>query len=99
MKPTVKTTNITEKQTTVRAYPNPFSDKVKFVVTATKSGTGTLEVFNMLGQKVKTVYQGVVPAGVNNFELNLPNQRQSNLVYKFTMGEKQVTGKLIQIKQ
>ncbi len=99
VKPTVKTTNITEKQTTVRAYPNPFSDKVKFVVTATKSGTGTLEVFNMLGQKVKTVYQGVVPAGVNNFELNLPNQRQSNLVYKFTMGEKQVTGKLIQIKQ
>ena len=92
-------TDITEKQTTVKAYPNPFNDKVKFVVTATKTGSGTLEVFNMLGQKVKTVYQGLVPAGVNNFELNLPIQKQSNLIYRFTMGEKQLTGKLIQLKQ
>jgi hypothetical protein len=84
-------------QTTVKAYPNPFNDKVKFVVAAAQAGKGTLEVFNMLGQKVRTVYQGFVPAGINSFELSLPDQRNSNLIYRFTIGEKQITGKLLQI--
>ena len=84
-------------QTTVKAYPNPFNDKVKFVVTAAQAGKGTLEVFNMLGQKVKTVYEGFVPAGTNNFELSLPGQKNSTLIYRFRMGENQLTGKLLQI--
>jgi len=84
-------------QTTVKAYPNPFNDRVKFVVTAAQAGKGTLEVFNMLGQKVKTVYEGFVPAGTNNFELSLPGQKNSTLIYRFRMGENQLTGKLLQI--
>ena len=84
-------------QTTVKAYPNPFNDRVKFVVSAAQAGKGTLEVFNMLGQKVKTVYQGFLPAGINNFELNLPGQKNSTLIYRFSMGENQLTGKLLQI--
>jgi hypothetical protein len=56
----------------VNAVPNPFSDKVKFVVTSPQSGYGTLEVMNMLGQKVKTVYQGHINAGEQSFEMSLP---------------------------
>ena len=84
-------------QTTVKAYPNPFNDKVKFVVSAAQAGQGTLEVFNMLGQKVKTVYQGFVPAGINNFELFLPGQKNISLIYRFRMGENLLTGKLLQV--
>ena len=80
-------------------FPNPFSDKVKFVVSAAETANGSLEVFNMFGQKVKTVYQGLVPAGVNNFVLNLPVQNQSSLVYRLTIGGKTITGKLIQLKR
>ena len=86
-------------QTTVSAYPNPFNDQVKFVVKAPQSGNGTLEVFNVLGQKIKTVYHGFVAAGTNNFQLNLPGQKNATLIYRFTMGSKAVTGKLLQINQ
>jgi hypothetical protein len=86
-------------QTTVKAYPNPFNNDVKFVVTAAKSGNGTLEIFNIMGQKVKTVFQGHVSAGVNNFDLNLPGQKYANLIYRFILDNKLVTGKLIQLNQ
>ena len=88
-----------QQTTTVKAYPNPFSDKVKFVITSAQAGSGSLEVFNVMGQKVKTVYQGHVAAGVNNFELSLPNQKNSNLIYRFKMAGKPITGKLIQINK
>ncbi len=90
---------IAADQTTVKAYPNPFNNEVKFVVNAAHAGNGTLEIFNVLGQKVKTVYHGYVPAGVNNFDLNLPGQKNANLIYRFILDNKLVTGKLIQLNQ
>lgn len=91
--------NKISSQTTVRAYPNPFNNDVKFVVNAAHAGNGTLEIFNVLGQKIKTVYHGYVPAGVNNFDLNLPGQKNANLIYRFILDNKLVTGKLIQLNQ
>jgi hypothetical protein len=99
MKSVPTTTVITEQSTTVKAYPNPFNDKVKFVVNAGKSGNGTLEIYNVLGQKIKTVYHGYVPAGVNNFDLNLSGQKNANLIYRFVLDNKVVTGKLIQLNR
>ena len=92
-------TKISSDQTTVKAYPNPFNNQVRFVVNTGHAGNGTLEVFNVLGQKVKTVYHGYVPAGVNNFDLNLPGQKNANLIYRFILDNKLVTGKLIQLNQ
>ena len=91
--------NVTESQTTVRAYPNPFSDKVKFVVTSSVGGKGSLDVYNMLGQKIKTVYQGFIAAGMQTFELSLPTQQIANLVYVLRVGDKKMSGKLLQINQ
>jgi hypothetical protein len=99
-KPTFNTGNdkITEKATTVKAYPNPFSDKVIFEVSSAQSGNGSLEIVNMLGQKVKTVYQGF-SAGSQTFELSLPVNQISHLVYVLRIGNKKMTGKLLQINQ
>ena len=90
---------IVEEGTTVKAYPNPFNSTVKFVVHTMKAGNGSLEVYNIMGQKIKTVFQGYVPAGVNNFNLNLPGQKNGNLIYRFILDKKQITGKLIQLNQ
>jgi len=95
----INTISISDEETTVKAYPNPFNDKVKFVINSALAGRGSLEIFNMMGQKVKTVYQGHISSGVNHFDLSLPNQKYSNLVYKFAMGGKQVSGRLIQISK
>jgi hypothetical protein len=95
------TTNIefTESETTVKAYPNPFSDRIKFVVTTPVAGRGNLEVYNMMGQKVKTVYQGFITAGTQSFELSMPKQQISNLVYVLRIGSKKMSGKILQINQ
>ena len=96
---TVKTADITEKQTTIKAYPNPFSDKVKFVVTSTVSGTGNLEVYNTMGQKIKTVYAGLITEGTHAFELSLPVKNANSLVYILRIGDKKMTGKLLQMNR
>jgi hypothetical protein len=95
------TTNIEmpASPTNVKAYPNPFSDKLKFVVTSGVAGRGSLEVYNMMGQKVKTVYQGYIQAGTQTFEMSLPTQQIANLVYVLRVNDQKVTGKVLQINQ
>ena len=83
----------------VRAFPNPFSNEVKFVVTVPEAGNGSLELFNLTGQKVKTIYKGHMNAGINSYEISLPVKQSAALIYMFRAGEKQLTGKLLQISQ
>jgi hypothetical protein len=95
----LKDLKVPGSQATVKAFPNPFGNKVKFVVTVAEAGSGSLEVLNLLGQKIKTVFQGRMPAGANTFEVNLPSMQSSQLIYILRMGDKQVTGKLLQLNQ
>lgn len=81
---------------TVQTIPNPFNDRVKFVVTSPEAGYGSLEVMNMLGQKVKTVFQGQMNTGSQSFEMVLPQSRYATLFYILRINGKQVTGKLVQ---
>lgn len=96
-------TDLTETQNvntlSVFAYPNPFSTSLKFVVANPTAGQGTLEVYNLTGQKVKTVFSGYMPAGTQNFELKLPASQRSSLIYILRVGSNQVTGKVMQIKE
>jgi len=94
-----KTESIASAETTVTAYPNPYTDQVSFSVDAKVSGYGSLEVYNMMGQKLRTVYQGYILAGRQKFTLSLPTRQRSNLVYILRMGNKQITGKLLQLSK
>ncbi len=88
-----------EKATKVIAYPNPYSDNVNFVIQSTVSGKGTLEVFNITGQKVATLFQGHVEAGVGRtVDYNVPEAGRTNLIYVFKVGKERVTGTLLQGK-
>jgi hypothetical protein len=80
----------------VSAYPNPYKDKVKFIITSPVAGKGSLDIYNTLGQKVKTVFQGVVDAGATKtFEYTVPSANRSPLMYVFRVGDHKVTGKLV----
>jgi hypothetical protein len=81
----------------VRAMPNPFSDKVRFMITTAEAGNGTLDIYNVAGQKIKTVFQGYIPAGVSYFDLKLATQQRGNLVYTLTIGGQKISGKLLQL--
>ena len=88
-----------ESQLKLTAYPNPFNDKINFVINSSLSGKGSLEVYNALGQKIKTVYQGTINKGTQSFELRMPVRQQANLVYVLRVGDKQLTGKILQLNR
>ncbi|MGN6401088.1 MAG: hypothetical protein ACTHMD_11580, partial [Flavisolibacter sp.] len=87
-------------QVKVRANPNPFNDVVRFTIKSTLSGQGSLEVFNTLGQKMQTVYQGYVRAGnEQSIEYRVPLASRQNLIYVFTINGQKVTGKLLNVRE
>jgi hypothetical protein len=89
-----------DPQTRATAAPNPFNDRIRFSVKSSVSGQGALELYNMLGQKVKTVYQGYVTAGqTNSIEYFVPSTQRANLIYVFRVGNQQTSGKLVNVKQ
>jgi hypothetical protein len=83
----------------VSAYPNPYSDKVRFIIQSSVSGQGTLEVYNTLGQKIQTVFKGYVFASRSEIiDYDVPALRRANLVYVLRIGDKQVAGKVLHIE-
>jgi hypothetical protein len=83
----------------VHAAPNPYNDKVRFVIESPVSGQASLEVYNLLGQRLETVYQGYIMAGRGQtVEYNVPLTNRTTLIYLLKVGDQQVTGKLLNRK-
>jgi hypothetical protein len=51
-------------------YPNPFREQATILVNLPKDGSVTLEIHNLLGQKVSTLINGDMSAGVHRITLN-----------------------------
>lgn len=95
-------TSISQQQApslSVSAYPNPFMDKVIFSIESPISGNASLDIYNLMGQKLHTIYQGYLFAGRGQVvEYNAPGVYKGALIYTLRVGDKQVNGKLIQVK-
>jgi hypothetical protein len=80
----------------VSAAPNPYNDRIRFTVQSNVSGRGSLELYNMLGQRVKTIFEGEVQKGqVKTIEYAVPGAQRSGLIYMFRVGNERTSGKLI----
>jgi hypothetical protein len=81
------------------AYPNPFTNNVRFTLESSLTGHGVLEVYNLMGQKIQTVFEGTVFAGKSQvIQYNVPVQNRTSLTYRFTVNNKTVSGKLINLR-
>jgi hypothetical protein len=90
---------VEQSLTRVTAAPNPFNSYIRFSVQPGVSGRGTLELYNTLGQRVKTIFEGQVQKGqLQTFEYSVPGSQRSNLIYMFRVGNERVSGKLIGLK-
>ena len=97
--PTAHTITLEEPLTKVTAAPNPFGDIIKFSLQSAVSGQGSLELYNMLGQKIKTVFQGYVQKGeIKTIDYSVPGGQHTNLIYLFKVGNERKTGILIGVK-
>jgi hypothetical protein len=84
----------------VTAYPNPYTNRVNFTISSPVAGKASLQVFNELGQNVKTVFSGYLQAGqTQNVSFDVPPAMQSLLIYRLQVGDQQITGKVVQAKQ
>jgi hypothetical protein len=83
----------------VTAFPNPFNDRVKFTILSKVSGQAQLEVFNTMGQRVSTLYNGYLQANrMQIVEYKVPGIISSTLIYKLRVGGKLATGKLLHLE-
>ena len=53
-----------------RIYPNPFNPRTQVEVLVPATGALTLKVFNMAGQQVQILQNGLLPAGLHEFTLD-----------------------------
>ncbi len=79
-------------------YPNPFNPTTTIQYQMPSSGHATLEVYNLLGQRVATLVNGTVPAGTH--EVVFDASRLSSGVYFYTLqaGNYLSTKKLVLLK-
>ncbi len=81
-------------------YPNPFNPTttIEFVLNQGRFANVRLEVFNMLGQKIRTLYNGVLGAGTYKFQWNGRNDASAQVATGMYLYRLEVNGKA-QVKQ
>ena len=80
----------------VTAYPNPYADRITFNITAKETGKSSLVLYNLLGQRVVSVFEGQMKANTTQTVIyNVPTLQRKNLVFVFTNGSSISTGKLM----
>ncbi|MCH9024584.1 MAG: T9SS type A sorting domain-containing protein [candidate division Zixibacteria bacterium] len=84
-------------------YPNPFNPSTTISFDLTQRGEILLEIYNSLGQKVKTLYSGTIAAGSHSFDWNATDQtgrRTASGVYfyKLTTDAQTASKKMMLLK-
>ncbi|MBL7025823.1 MAG: T9SS type A sorting domain-containing protein [Candidatus Marinimicrobia bacterium] len=84
-------------------YPNPFNAGTVINISVPEAGNVNLEIFNVLGQNVATLYNGFLSAGSHSFSWNSlgdNNQQVSTgmYFYRLTVGDQIATKKMVMIK-
>ena len=82
----------------ITAYPNPFNPQTTIKITLPELKNVTLEVYNMLGQKVQTLANGKLEAGEHNFQFNGSYLATGTYLYRLVAGEKVQSGKILLMK-
>ncbi|PSQ88822.1 MAG: hypothetical protein BRD45_05125 [Bacteroidetes bacterium QS_8_64_10] len=74
------------------AYPNPFQSATRFSVTMRERKKVRVKVFNVLGRRVKTLYEGVLPAGATRtFVLKAGDLPNGLYLYRVTSDQRAAT--------
>lgn len=68
-------------------YPNPFNPSTTIAFSIKKAGHVKIELFNVLGQRVKTVVNQHYAAGTHKVELNVPDLTSGMYFYRMTAGD------------
>ncbi len=79
-------------------YPNPFNPSTTIEFSLKESGLYTLEVYNILGQKIATLINGNYNAGAYKVNFNGTNLSSGMYIYKLSGNNINLTKKMMMIK-
>jgi hypothetical protein len=92
----LKSAEIANMANELKVYPNPFTEKLTFEFVSGKDGNATLELVNIVGQKISTLWNGEVKSGVTNSVEFIPQNLKSGvLIYRLNIDGEVQTGKVI----
>jgi PKD repeat protein len=89
------TINIPNKYHLYQNYPNPFNPSTQIKFALPKSEHGKIEVYGLIGQKIKTLLNKSMPAGYHKIEFNGQNLSSGIYIYRIEAGEFQDVKKMI----
>jgi hypothetical protein len=81
-------------QFTISCYPNPFNNSTRINIELNYFDRISLDVYNVLGEKISTIYNGELNAGIHSFRFNA-NDYPSGIYFVRASNEKHA--KLIKI--
>ncbi|MCD6098941.1 T9SS type A sorting domain-containing protein [bacterium] len=100
--PVLESKEIPKKLELSQNYPNPFNSRTKISLSVPgKEGEPVpvlLELYNLAGDKVKTIYSGKLTPGVYSIELDADKLASGVYLYKITCGKESIERKLTVVK-
>lgn len=72
-------------------YPNPASDKAELVFNTDAYANVNIELYNILGQKVKTIYNENLESGIHGLNINTSDVDAGSYFVKITVGSNTVS--------
>jgi hypothetical protein len=89
---------VPDKSQLYQNYPNPFNPATTFSFELSRPGQVRLEIYNVSGQKVETVLDRRMPAGLQQVDFAAGDLASGVYLYQLTAGEYQAVKKMILIK-
>jgi hypothetical protein len=81
---------------TMSVFPNPYSEEIKFRIISPQSGDGILEIFDFIGRKLDVVkISSIQKCIIKLFNYKTITFHHMPVVYKFTIGNYTMVGRLI----
>lgn len=79
-------------------YPNPFNPSTKIEFDVTSAGVATLDVFDVLGRKVRTLVDGQMTVGTQSVTFDAGTLPSGVYIYRLSAGDNVQTRKMLLMK-
>ena len=93
---TIETAAIDVESPTLTVYPNPFTDKARFEFISPEAAQVRIEIYDINGKLVKTVFDQQIESNVTYQADFIPQgQASSTYIYRMIIGNEVFNGKLV----